>query len=370
MKVINFLGDRLGSGGIESFLVNVTKDMQEDNIDPIILTNYRTESIYEKGFEQNGVEMIALSHTKKSYLHKMKRFTSYMKKQKESILHIHASSAGMYTYALWAKLAGIKRIIYHVHSTSSLYESRKTVLKNRILKETLSWCPNINIACSNAAGIDIFGKRPFKVIFNGIDIDRFAFNINARKRIRAELGLDNKYIIGQIGRFSPEKNQIFTLELINKMSVKHTNIHLILIGEGEDKEKLILYVRENKLEKHVTIIEPVVNIEDYYCAFDLFVFPSKWEGFGIVALEAQLSGLPSLYSENIIDEVVMLDSTKKIALKDKGSWISEIEKEIYSYNHDYKRAKNSQMAEIKCKKKKYISNSTHQALINLYSELT
>lgn len=369
MKVINFLGDKLGSGGIESFLVNITKGLKDYSINPIVLSVYKSDSIYKYKFIHNRVKVVELTNERKSYIQKMLLYAKYMKNNKDAILHIHASSPGMYTYALVAKIVGVKKIIYHIHSTRAANEKKTTTIKNNILHKLLSGIPDYNIACSKEAGNDVFGKKEFKVVSNGIDIERFKFNETSRLQIRKELGIENKFVIGQVGRFSPQKNQLFTLDIIRELVKIDQNIRLILVGEGSDEDKIRQYITHYGIEDYVSLIKPVTNIEDYYCAFDLFVLPSVWEGFGIVALEAQVSGLISIFSEYVIQDVVLCNETKRISLENHVSWKNEIMRIAFNGINEKLRTERSNNAANNCIARGYSFDYSRDTLIAIYKDL-
>lgn len=369
MKVINYLGDKLGSGGIESFLVNITSGLNDKGIQPIVLSVYSSNSIYKDKFTHNGVKVVALTKERKSYGQKLLLYAKYMHKNNDAILHIHASSPGMYTYALIAKIAGVKHIIYHIHSTRAANEKKTTIIKNSILRRFLSGIPNYNIACSKEAGKDVFKNKDFKVISNGIDIDRFRFNENSRLRMRKELNIENKFVIGQVGRFSPQKNQLFTLKIIHELVKTDKNVRLVLVGEGSDEDKIRQYINDNGLEDYVRIIKPVANIEDYYSAFDLFVLPSKWEGFGIVALEAQVSGLISIFSEYVIQDVILFEETKSISINNNAAWETAIMQIALIENKAELMRDRSKRAVNKCIARGYSFDFSRDALIAIYKKI-
>ncbi len=323
MEIVNFLGNRLGSGGIESFINNVSADMIRYGYCYTICTNYSGESIYIDRLMQSGVRIEHIVDQHANYFYKMISYAKYMRRKKNSIIHIHASSASMYPYVFVARIIGVKKIIYHVHSTSNPMRSRTEILKDAVLAKLFRHIPDINLGCSEEACASIFKNRSYTVINNGIDVNRFKFNQVSREKIRKELGYEGCFVIGQVGRYSFQKNQIFTLKIMDKLKMDKT-IKCILIGEGQDKQKLQDYIAKHHLEECVEICEPKDNIEDYYQAMDIFAFPSVYEGFGIVALEAQVAGLPILCSESIIEGIKLSRYVETMPINDVDKWIKSI----------------------------------------------
>lgn len=322
MKVINFLGDKIGSGGIESFVANASEGMLEKNIEFVILTNYKTDNIYEKKMLDNGAEIVNLLEKKCFRIRKLIAFAKYIKKHSDAILYLHASSQACYIYAFIARLCGIKKIVYHIHSTPPpKFEGLKKV-KDIILDIFFNRIPRIKVACSSEAGAYYYHGASFKVILNGIDLERFRFSEKNRNEVRQALNCGDKLVIGQIGRLAYQKNQIYTLQVLKRyIHEVNENVMVVLVGEGADEGMLREFVSRHHLETYVIFIHPTECIEKYYHAMDLLMFPSIYEGLGIVAIEAQAAGLPILCSEHIVDEVFITDLAKKIKLSDMDLWV-------------------------------------------------
>lgn len=322
MKVINFLGDKIGSGGIESFLANASESMLEKNIEFVILINYKTKNIYEKKMVDNGAEIVCLLDKKSSHIKKCIAFAKYIKRYPEAILYLHASSQTHYIYAFIARLCGLKKIVYHIHSTPPPRFGGLKKVKNIIEDILFNKIPRVKVACSSAAGTYYYHGTPFQVILNGIDLERYRFSFQNRHEIRQKLNCGDKLVVGQVGRLVYQKNQIHTLLVLKRyIHEVDENVMLVLIGEGADEEMLKDFVSRNHLDSYVFFIHPTECIEKYYHAMDLLMFPSIYEGLGIVAIEAQAAGLPILCSEHIVSEVFFTDLARKIELCEMNLWI-------------------------------------------------
>ena len=121
-----------------------------------------------------------------------------------------------------------------------------------------------------------------------------------RTSMREQLHLEKNFIIGHVGRLDPQKNQSFLIKIFNAFYQKHPEARLLMIGEGKDETALKQLVQDLQLQHVVKFLGAKKNIEDYYQAFDAFVFPSFYEGLGIVLVEAQCSGLPVFASADVI----------------------------------------------------------------------
>ena len=151
---------------------------------------------------------------------------------------------------------------------------------------------------------------------NGLDYSLFEFDEIKREKIRKELGLENKHIIGHVGRFNQQKNHKFLIDIFNEIHKKDNNAHLLLIGKGELENEIRDKIERLELDKFVTIIAPVANINEYYMAMDVFVFPSFFEGMPNVIIEAQATGLPCYVSNTITKEANITGIVKYIELEE------------------------------------------------------
>lgn len=367
MKVINFLGDQIGSGGIESFVTSASKGMLERNIDFIILVNYKTDNIYEKKLIDNGAEVICLLGKKSSHIKKWIAFAKYVKRYPEAILYLHASSQACYIYAFIASLCGLKKIVYHIHSTPPPGFGGLKKVKDIILDVLFNKIPRVKVACSSAAGVYYYHGASFKVILNGIDLERFRFSSKNRCEIRQKLNCGNKLVVGQIGRLAYQKNQIYTLQILKRyIHEVNKDVMLILIGEGADEEMLRNFVNRNRLNSYVFFIHPTESIEKYYHAMDLFMFPSIYEGFGIVAIESQAAGLPILCSEHIVNEVFITDLARKIELHDMDLWIDNWKR---ISNSVYEREESSNLGITKAIQTGFSLECLRSSLIDIYKSI-
>lgn len=363
MIVINFLGNRIGSGGIESFVTNMSEGMSEFGIEYRVCVNYRTSNIYEKQLIQNGADVIYLREIPTNYIGRLIDFIKYISKNKNAILYLHASTPGMYLHASIAKMIGINRIVYHVHSTPSNRTALRSKLKDDYLQAMFSDIPLVNVACSKKAGDAFYKKEEYSVVHNGINVERFRYSSSIRESMRKELGLNNEFMLLQVGRLSPQKNQFFTLELFMECYKNDWNVKLIFIGEGQSKSDMEKYIEEKNIEDYVSIVTPDFNVEKYYMAADLLLFPSEFEGLGIVALESQVAGLPVLASSCIVDEVCFTDFIQRINLDSKNLWLSKINHYI---DADIDRETMSKIGYTECLKNGYSIEYSRKELVNIY----
>lgn len=235
------------------------------------------------------------------------------------IVHCHMNTMGIFAmYAAYKEHIPIR--ILHNHSMINHFFSRSEFKRN-ILKYVLrTFCkiyPSHFCACSKAAGDWMYGKNFNYTIFNnGINVDRFKFNPEIRENVRAELGLHDKLVVGHVGRFCPPKNHIFLVEIFNNFLSLHEDSVLLLIGEGELLDQIKLKVKQLNIEDKVIFLGKQNDTSKYYQAMDVFCLPSRYEGLPVVAVEAQCSGLPCLFSTYVSKESKILDSTEFLSYED------------------------------------------------------
>ena len=165
-----------------------------------------------------------------------------------------------------------------------------------------------------------------EIINNAIDIEKFIFNQNIREKIRKQLNVEDKFVIGHIGRFSYQKNHEFLVDMFKNISNENSEAVLLLIGEGNLKEKIVQKVKENNLEEKVIFLGTVKNINEIMQAMDVFVLPSYYEGLPVVGIEAQASGIDCFFSDTITTELKINDNVKFLNINNTKEWCENIMK--------------------------------------------
>lgn len=222
------------------------------------------------------------------------------------IIHSHFFQIDGIVFPI-AKKNNIK-FISHSHS-SELSEIKWKAIRNQILFSRGSKQADYWAACSKLAGIALFGRKftnsnKSLLVKNGIDCGSFEIDINARQVIRKEYGIsDSTRLIGNIGRFSPTKNQQYLLYIIKALLDAGEDYKLMLVGNGPTYSQVLSLAKQLNIEKHVIFTGEKHNTPAYLSAFDVFVMPSIHEGLGITAIEAQANGLDCVISDTIPEEV-------------------------------------------------------------------
>lgn len=300
IRVAHVMG-KMMSGGVESIIMNYYRHIDKDKIQFDFIVDEDSTIIPIDEIKKLGGKVIMVPPYQK--LHKyMIKLIKVFKDNEYQIVHSNINSLSVFPM-IAAKIAGVKIRIAHNHSTSNNKEIKKTLVKN-MLKPFSKIFPNEYFACSELAGKWLFGDGFYnegrvKLIKNAIDISKFIYNEDKRNCIRKEMELEDKFVIGHVGRFMFQKNHDFLIEIFNEVNKIDDNVYLLLIGEGELENSIYEKVEKLGLTSKVKFLGIREDVNDIMQAMDVFVFPSRYEGLGMVAIEAQAAGLKTIVSDEI-----------------------------------------------------------------------
>lgn len=242
----------------------------------------------------------------------------YMHGKDYNAVHSHCFQLSSIVFK-YAKKNGINRCIAHSHS-SKLSANYIKNIRNIIVSKSITSYATDYFACSEQAGACLFGKcvvdkKKLFLMKNAIDCTKFEYDENTRQIIRRELLIDDKFVIGHVGRFSKEKNHMFLLKIFIEIRKIKDNAILLLIGEGDMIEKVKNFVCKNNLSNSVFFLGRRTDVNVFMQGMDRFVLPSLFEGLGMVLIEAQVAGLPCFASDVIPLESKISDNIEFISLK-------------------------------------------------------
>lgn len=187
-------------------------------------------------------------------------------------------------------------------------------------------------------------KERIIIINNGVDLEKFRFNPEIRDKERKKLGLEKNKIIGHVGRFAYQKNHEYLIKIMERLHRIDPNIKLLLIGEGPEKKRIRDLVKSKGLEDTIIFYGTSNSVNDLFQAMDVFVLPSHFEGLPIVGVEAQASGLPVLFSNQITPEAKITQNVEFLGINEENieEWVKQImlaieEKRVDSYQDLKKR---------------------------------
>lgn len=335
-KIVVFIPD-ISSNGICKIMADYIKRMGcNKNIE--ILTLYIENDMY---FD-NDIKIIEIGKTR-SIIKRIIKETRILKKGNYSLIHINGNYCSRIIECISAKIAKIDRIILHSHNDGVGNNKKIKVILHKLLKKSFDFLADEYIACSNRAAKWMFSKKiytgkQYKILNNGIELEKYKFCLKKRKEIRKKLNISSSaFVVGFIGRLSYQKNPMFLVKMFEECNKRKLDVVFMVIGNGEYETKMKEKLKELKHNKNFIFVGNVDNAFDYYNAMDLFVLPSKFEGLPIVSIEAQSNGLKSLFSKNITEECKITDLITFLPINMENSvqeWVSKIEQENKSTNEN------------------------------------
>ena len=321
IKICHFVNG-LVNGGVEKVIINYFSNMKnKDDYDLHVITQGESDSKCLKEFEDLGFTIHTVTKKKISLFKNYKDIRNILKKEKFDIVHCHMTTTNFFPL-LYSKLSGVKVRISHSHLDNSVipFMDRIYITLTKLVSKT-------RFACSKSASTYLFGKnKNVTIINNAINIDNFKYNEKIRKDIRKKLNIsEDKIVIGHVGRFVDQKNHEFIIDLFKKLSKDNDRYELLLIGTGELEDSIKDKVKEYNLSNKVKFLGTRNDVYNVMQTFDIFILPSKFEGLGIVLIEAQVSGLKCFASSNTPEEVKVTNNIKLLDL-DIDLWKKEINK--------------------------------------------
>lgn len=316
--------------GIETMLMNYYRHIDRSKIQFDFLCNKTKPGDYDQEIIKMGGK---IHHSPGLNPLKFFKYDNYMKELFEKnpdikIMHSHngelayQSLRGAYKY-------GIKTRICHAHNTKiepNLKKPLKLLYKTQLKKVANNyWGCGVD-AVRFYFGDKIVKEKKYFVLHNAIEVEKFIYNEEKRKELREKYGLQDKFVIGNVGRFSEQKNHKFILELFKVILEKEPNAILMLIGCGELFDAMKKKAVSLNIDKSVMFMGNCSNVNELYQTMDAFLLPSLFEGLPVVGIEAQASGLNCFFSDTITDEVKITENVQYLNLKkdSKEKWANEI----------------------------------------------
>ena len=304
-KVLVF-GMTENPGGVESFLFNYYRKIDKTKIQFDFLCNTYNKVAYEDELISLGGQVIRIAMRSKKPLKYHRELNEFMKKNATDYqaIWINVCSLANIDYLKVAKKYGIEKRIIHSHNSQNMDTWFRQIL-HRMNRNKIQNYATDYWACSKDAAKWFYKDELFPkvvIVKNAIELDCVKFSVEKRNLIRNKYGVNGKFVIGNVGRLHFQKNQLFALDIMKYLSKRMPDCMLMFVGQGEDEKKLRRRVEDLNIQDKVIFAGVQSDIGGYLSAFDLFLFPSLFEGLGIAGLEAQANGLPVICSQGVIPE--------------------------------------------------------------------
>ena len=336
----------MGRGGLETMLMNYYRNIDRNKVQFDFLTHRDERWDYDDEIESLGGKIYhlpKLNPFSKSYLNALDKF---FKEHKEyQIVHCHQDCLSGVVLKV-AKKNGVRFTIAHSHNAN----------QDKNLKYLIKLFEKIKIpkyadklfACGDEAGRWMFNTDNFEVLNNAIDTDLYTYNKEKADKVKKEFDIENKFVVGHVGRFNPQKNHEFLIDVFNEIQKVKEDSVLMLVGDGDLRPEIEKKVRDLGLSDKVIFTGVRSDVNDLMQGMDVFLFPSLYEGLPVTMVEAQASGLKCIISDKVPLECKMTENVVVVKLEESPQkWAKEVikyekyerqntKKEIVKANFDIK----------------------------------
>ena len=347
--------------GITNVMFNYLRAMNTQGITIDLVSLNKPDDFYMQQIERKGGKVYVIPR-----LEGVIRYWSSLRKlisnNQYNIVHIHGNSHTTVLELTAARAAGCVVRMVHAHTTTCAH-----VVVHRLLTPLFNALCTHGLACGEAAGKFMFGNKPFTVVNNGVDTDKFAFRVDIRESVRKMYGLEGTKVIGHVGYFSDVKNHRWIIEVFRSLLEKDKDFRLLLIGDGALRGEIEIKAREYGIFDSITFTGNINNVDEVLNAMDIVLMPSLFEGLPLTLIEQQANGLQCVCSDAITTEADKTGNLRFISLNQSANeWASE----IISFINIADRNKRSIEAIKKIKKAGYSIQEEADKLADLYMRLS
>lgn len=306
IRVLN-LFTIMDRGGAETMVMNYYRHIDRTKVQFDFLVHREQRGAYDDEIEALGGRIYRMYPIYPQNFAKYKRdIRTFFKEHPEyRIIHSHMSELGYFAFKEAAK-QGVPIRICHAHNAPHGFDM-KMVMRNYFKKRMMPYLTHL-FMCGIESGRWLYGTKNedrFIMLNNAIDAKMYSFNTSKRIQIRNQFGIQNELVVGHVGRFNPQKNHPFLMEIFAALLKKEPNALLLLVGGGNDMPKIQSKAQELGIADHIRFLGVRSDVADIMQAMDVFVFPSLYEGLPVTMVEAQASGLPCLISDKVPSECIL-----------------------------------------------------------------
>lgn len=334
----------MNRNGLENRLMDIYRNIDRAIIQFDFMTNRTEAGEFDQEIVQLGGRVYHMSRiAPRSFFRYIRELRTFFQEHPEyRIVHSHLNTLSTWPL-LMAKKAGVPVRIAHSRN-ASMDRNIKMVYK-AFSRLFINGQATDRFACSRSAGVWLFGekqveKETFHVIPNAIQLDRFLFSEEKRQKMRRDLGIgEQELAIVCVARFSRQKNHGYLLRVFSEIRKKRPSTKLYLVGQGELEQEIHSQISALDLENSVVFLGSRSDVGDVLTAMDGFLFPSFYEGFGTVLIEAQCSALPVLASDTIPSETKLCDCVEFASIKEAPQvWADKLLRMVNSSERSDKSA--------------------------------
>lgn len=321
IKILTISTVGLNRNGITTVMFDYYSRFTKEEFDIHTISEISNDESIIKDFEKAGIKVHELPSRKKNTFRYFISLVILMYKNKFDVIHVNGNSATESIELIAAQLAGCKVRIAHSHNSTC--DAKRA---DKILRPLFYRMYTHAFACGELAGKWLFKDRNFKIIKNGRDLNKYAFDERMRLKMRRNLKLSEDILaVGHIGNFNKQKNHVYLIKIFEQLKAINPKSKLFLAGYGHCEQEIHAMVNRLNLEDDVIFLGVINNVSNILQAMDIMVLPSLYEGLPLVVVEWQMAGLPCVISDTITTECVYTDLVKFEKLESSySSWAEKI----------------------------------------------
>lgn len=333
-NVLIVLSSLAVNNGVASCIMNYYNSVIEKGYHVDFLVLKRANSERETYAEKKGSKIYLLPKSEKIVSKEKNDFLgSLIKNNRYTIVHVNIPYHNGVAVLKAAKSSGVPVRIYHIHCPKR-EDSLKTKLKSDIYTPRCVNNATDYLSCSHLAASTLFGKKKYCVLHNAIDAQKYVFNEEKRAQLRGAYSIDNAFVVGAVCRIDKLKNPFFLVDTFSEIKKREPNAKLVWLGSGDLDEEVKQYANKKGLKDDCIFLGSRTDVNNWYSAMDVLLFPSTLEGLGMVLIEAQASGLMCYTSKNVSKET---DLTGLVHYADLNEGASKWAETILKQAKDYRR---------------------------------
>lgn len=327
-------------GGAETMMMNYLRHFDRSKVTYDFLVNREYRAAYEDEIEALGGHIYRMCPMYPQYFARYKReFRAFLKQHPEyRIIHSNLEERSYFPLRVAAE-QGVPVRIAHAHNRPVGF-NLKSIFREYFRMRLPKYVTHM-FACGTEAGDWLFGENNRGRVIqqrNAIDTSAYRYDSAIAKQVREEFGVtdSNTFVLGHVGRFFPQKNHVFLIDIFAQVHKQHPNSVLWLVGGGELndelKNQIKAKVNELGLTDAVKFLGVRSDVNRLMQGMDSFVLPSLYEGLPVTLIEAQASGLPCTISDRVPKQCDVTGNVQIIGLDDSPSqWAKKIWNQYSAY---------------------------------------
>lgn len=301
-------------GGAETMVMNYYRHIDRTKVQFDFLVHREQRGAYDDEIERMGGRIYRMCPVYPQNFSRYKRDlrTFFRAHPEYKIIHSHMSELGYFAFRE-AERQGVPVRICHAHNAPHGFDA-KMIIRTYFKKRMMPYLTHL-FMCGEESGKWLYGeknKSRFIMLNNAIDAAVYSFDASKREKMRRQLDLTGELVVGHVGRFNPQKNHPFLLDIFAALLKKEPNAVLLLVGGGADMPKIQAKAQELGIAERVRFLGVRSDVADLMQTMDVFVFPSLYEGLPVTMVEAQASGLPCIISDKVPPECILTEGLVNI----------------------------------------------------------